>query len=82
MSNVEYEYGSVFADEAITTLKYHLAVSEVIIQHPEQVMEYKSGRTRNYGFLFGQAMKLLSGRADARLVNEELRRKLDREGAN
>jgi len=44
--------------------------------HAAQVAEYRAGKQQVYGFLVGQVMKRLSGRADARLVNEELRRQL------
>jgi aspartyl-tRNA(Asn)/glutamyl-tRNA(Gln) amidotransferase subunit B len=46
------------------------------------VAEYRSGRTQVFGFLVGAVMKRTSGRADARLVNEELRRRLDAEGGD
>ena len=39
--------------------------------------EYRGGKTALFGFLVGQVMKRTAGRADARLVNEELRRRLD-----
>ena len=43
---------------------------------PAQVGEYRAGKTALFGFLVGQVMKRTAGRADARLVNEELRRRL------
>jgi aspartyl-tRNA(Asn)/glutamyl-tRNA(Gln) amidotransferase subunit B len=49
----------------------------VLDEHPEQVAEYRSGKTQVLRFLVGQVMKRTSGRADAHLVNEELRRRLD-----
>ena len=52
------------------------AVSQVLAAHPAQVGEYRSGKRQIYGFLVGQVMKATAGRADARLVNEELRRQL------
>jgi aspartyl-tRNA(Asn)/glutamyl-tRNA(Gln) amidotransferase subunit B len=53
-------------------------VAAVLAEHPGQVEEYRSGKQQIYGFLVGQVMKRTAGRADARLVNEELRRQLDR----
>ncbi|MGZ8562604.1 MAG: Asp-tRNA(Asn)/Glu-tRNA(Gln) amidotransferase subunit GatB [Candidatus Limnocylindria bacterium] len=53
------------------------AVDAVLREFPAQVGEYRSGKTALFGFLVGQVMKQTSGRADARLVNEELRRRLD-----
>ena len=54
-------------------------VSAVLEEYPAQVAEYRSGREQLYGFLVGQIMKRMAGRADARLVNEELRRRLAEE---
>ena len=39
--------------------------------------QYRAGKQQLYGFLVGQVMKRTAGRADARLVNGELRRRLD-----
>jgi aspartyl-tRNA(Asn)/glutamyl-tRNA(Gln) amidotransferase subunit B len=52
-------------------------VAAVLAEYPAQVAEYRSGKTQVFGFLVGQVMKRTAGRADARLVNEELRRSLD-----
>ncbi len=52
-------------------------VSAVLAEFAEQVAEYRTGKQQIYGFLVGQVMKRTAGRADARQVNEELRRQLD-----
>ncbi len=52
------------------------SVAEVLAAHPAQVAEYRAGKQQLYGFLVGQVMKRTGGRADARIVNEELRRQL------
>ncbi|MDQ2933369.1 MAG: Asp-tRNA(Asn)/Glu-tRNA(Gln) amidotransferase subunit GatB [Chloroflexota bacterium] len=52
------------------------AVESVLAEHPSQVAEYRSGKEQVYGFLVGQVMQRTQRRADARLVNEELRRRL------
>ncbi len=57
-------------------------IDAVLAEHSAQVAEYRSGRTQVFGFLVGAVMKRTSGRADARLVNEELRRRLDAEGGS
>jgi aspartyl-tRNA(Asn)/glutamyl-tRNA(Gln) amidotransferase subunit B len=49
----------------------------VIAEFPGQVADYRSGKAALFGFLVGQVMKRTAGRADARLVNDELRRRLD-----
>jgi aspartyl-tRNA(Asn)/glutamyl-tRNA(Gln) amidotransferase subunit B len=51
-------------------------VEAVISEFPTQVAEYRAGKQQIYGFLVGQVMKRTAGRADAKLVNEELRRQL------
>ena len=52
-------------------------VEAVLAEFPSQVAEYRSGKVALFGFLVGQVMKRTAGRADARLVNEELRRRLE-----
>ncbi len=54
-------------------------VAAVLAEFPSQVAEYRSGKQQLYGFLVGQVMKRTAGRADARLVNDELRRRLAEE---
>ncbi|MGH2418338.1 MAG: Asp-tRNA(Asn)/Glu-tRNA(Gln) amidotransferase subunit GatB [Candidatus Limnocylindria bacterium] len=51
-------------------------IDAVLGEFPSQVAEYRSGKPQVFGFLVGQVMKRTAGRADARLVNEELRRRL------
>jgi aspartyl-tRNA(Asn)/glutamyl-tRNA(Gln) amidotransferase subunit B len=51
-------------------------VEAVLAEFPSQVAEYRGGKQQIYGFLVGQVMKRTAGRADAKLVNEELRRQL------
>ncbi len=55
-------------------------VRSTLAEFPAQVAEYRSGKQQLYGFLVGQVMKRMAGRADARLVNEELRRQLGETG--
>jgi aspartyl-tRNA(Asn)/glutamyl-tRNA(Gln) amidotransferase subunit B len=51
-------------------------VSAVLDAFPEQVAAFRAGKEQIYGFLVGQVMKRTAGRADAHLVNDELRRQL------
>ena len=51
-------------------------VDQVITSHPEQVMQFRTGKTRVIGFLVGQVMKASRGKANPRQVNEMLRSKL------
>ncbi|MCV0403822.1 MAG: Asp-tRNA(Asn)/Glu-tRNA(Gln) amidotransferase subunit GatB [Chloroflexi bacterium] len=52
-------------------------IEAVLAEFPSQVADYRSGKQQLFGFLVGQVMKRMAGRADARLVNQELRRRLD-----
>ena len=51
-------------------------VDQVITSHPEQVMQFRTGKTKVIGFLVGQVMKASRGKANPRQVNEMLRSKL------
>jgi aspartyl-tRNA(Asn)/glutamyl-tRNA(Gln) amidotransferase subunit B len=52
-------------------------IEAVLAEFPSQVAEYREGKQQLFGFLVGQVMKRTAGRVDAKLVNEELRRRLD-----
>lgn len=51
-------------------------VDQVIADHPEQVQQYRDGKTKVLGFLVGQIMKATQGKANPGQVNEILRNKL------
>jgi aspartyl-tRNA(Asn)/glutamyl-tRNA(Gln) amidotransferase subunit B len=51
-------------------------VSEVLAGHAAIVAEYRSGKTKTFGFLVGQVMKATAGKADPSRVNESVRRVL------
>ena len=51
-------------------------IEAVIAEFSSQVAEYRSGKQQLFGFLVGQVMKRTAGRADARMVNDELKRRL------
>jgi aspartyl-tRNA(Asn)/glutamyl-tRNA(Gln) amidotransferase subunit B len=52
-------------------------VEAVLAEFPDQIAEYRAGKQQVFGFLVGQVMKRTAGRADARAVNDELRRRLE-----
>ena len=54
-------------------------IDAVLAEFDAQVAEYRSGKPQVFGFLMGQVMKRTGGRADVRLVNDELRRRLNSE---
>jgi len=51
-------------------------VDQVIADCPEQVSQYRDGKTKVLGFLVGQVMKATQGKANPGQVNEILRGKL------
>ncbi|MFH1808648.1 MAG: Asp-tRNA(Asn)/Glu-tRNA(Gln) amidotransferase subunit GatB [Pseudomonadota bacterium] len=55
------------------------AVQRVLDQHPSQVASYRAGKTQVLGFLMGQVMRSMQGKADARAVNALLRDLLDQQ---
>ncbi len=48
----------------------------LILKHPEEVEQYRAGRERILGFLVGQAMKELKGKADPALISQTLKDKI------
>jgi aspartyl-tRNA(Asn)/glutamyl-tRNA(Gln) amidotransferase subunit B len=57
-------------------------IDAVLADHAEQVADYRAGKTQVMKFLVGQVMRRTAGRADAHLVNDELRRRLDADEAD
>lgn len=51
-------------------------IDRVLASNPQLVEEFKSGKDKVFGFLVGQAMKELKGKADPGKVNTFLREKL------
>ena len=52
-------------------------ISAVLANHPDEVDRYRAGQTKLMGFFVGQIMKATKGKANPKLVNELLRKKLD-----
>lgn len=52
------------------------AVEEVIAGNPQSVADYRGGKEKALGFLVGQTMKAMKGKADPAMVNRALREKL------
>jgi len=51
--------------------------TQVVKANPKAVADYKQGKEQSLQFLLGQVMRLTRGRANPRLVNEELRKRLE-----
>ena len=50
---------------------------KVLSDNPKTVEEYKSGKTKVLGFLVGQVMKAMKGKANPGKVNEMMTEKLN-----
>ena len=48
-------------------------VEEVIANNPQSVQDYKSGKEKAIGFLVGQTMKAMRGKADPGMINKMLK---------
>ena len=53
------------------------AVEAAFAANPKSVADYRSGKEKAFGFLVGQVMRALKGKADPRAVNAAVRQKLD-----
>jgi len=51
-------------------------IDKVIVDNPDKVKEYKSGKEKLFGFFVGQVMKISEGKANPQLVNTILKSKL------
>ena len=54
------------------------AVAKVFAANPQSIADYKAGKVKAVGFLIGQTMRALAGKADPavvnRIVNEEIKK--------
>ena len=53
-------------------------VEEIVAANPQSVEDYHNGKERAMGFLVGQTMRAMKGKADPALVNEIVREILNR----
>jgi len=51
-------------------------VDQVLAAHSQQVADYQAGKDKVFGFLVGQVMKATKGKANPKIVNEILQKKL------
>jgi aspartyl-tRNA(Asn)/glutamyl-tRNA(Gln) amidotransferase subunit B len=52
-------------------------IDEVIAAHPKELEQYRNGKTKMLGFFVGQVMKKTGGRADPKLTNQLIAKKLN-----
>lgn len=55
---------------------YEQILSDVLARREKDVAQYRAGNQKVFGFLVGQAMKALKGKADPKKINELLRKLL------
>jgi aspartyl-tRNA(Asn)/glutamyl-tRNA(Gln) amidotransferase subunit B len=53
-------------------------VQDVLGRNPDAVAQYRAGKTATFGFLVGQVMKGSGGKGNPKLVNQLMKRELDR----
>ncbi len=58
------------------TSELEATVKEILLANPNPVADYKAGKKQAVAFLVGQIMRATKGRANAKVVNELLTRKL------
>jgi aspartyl-tRNA(Asn)/glutamyl-tRNA(Gln) amidotransferase subunit B len=52
-------------------------VGQVVDANPKAVADYKAGKAQSLTFLVGQVMRVTKGRANPKLVNEQLKKRLE-----
>ena len=52
------------------------AISKAMEANPKQVEDYRNGKEKLFGFFVGEVMKQTKGKANPKLVNEVLKKKL------
>lgn len=65
---------AVVTDEAVVSK----AIDEVLRVNPKSVEDYLSGKQKARGFIVGQTMKLLKGKADPKILNTLIDEKLSK----
>jgi aspartyl-tRNA(Asn)/glutamyl-tRNA(Gln) amidotransferase subunit B len=60
-------------EDALATI-----VRDILGAQPDAVAQYRAGKAASFGFLVGQVMKATSGKASPKVVNELLRREIER----
>lgn len=52
-------------------------IGKIIAENPQSIIDYKSGKTKAMGFLVGQTMKEMKGKADPGMINQIVKEILD-----
>jgi aspartyl-tRNA(Asn)/glutamyl-tRNA(Gln) amidotransferase subunit B len=59
------------------TSEIESVIAQVISNNPQPVLDYKAGKPKAMTFLVGQVMRATKGRANAKMVNELMKKKLE-----
>lgn len=59
------------------TAEIENVIKQVVAANAQPVADYKAGKSQAMTFLVGQVMRLTKGRANAKIVNELLKKKLE-----
>jgi aspartyl-tRNA(Asn)/glutamyl-tRNA(Gln) amidotransferase subunit B len=54
-------------------------IADILVANPQSIADYKAGKTKAMGFLVGQVMRAMQGKADPALLNQLLREALEKE---
>ena len=72
--------GRIVKEKGLTQVSDAFALKEIVAgilsDFPKEAQDYKSGKTRLLGFFVGQVMKATGGKANPKMVNEILTKKL------
>jgi aspartyl-tRNA(Asn)/glutamyl-tRNA(Gln) amidotransferase subunit B len=52
-------------------------IDQVLAAHPQELAQYRGGKTKLFGFFVGKVMQYTGGRADPQRTNELLKQKLN-----
>ena len=63
-------------ETGLVTALVEQVVDRVLAANPQSVTDFRGGKEKAFGFLVGQVMRELKGKADPKLVNALLRQKL------
>lgn len=64
-------------EQVSDTVEIEKIAGEVLGMHADQVAEYKSGKVKVFGFLVGQVMARMKGRANPGVVNDVVKKLLE-----
>jgi aspartyl-tRNA(Asn)/glutamyl-tRNA(Gln) amidotransferase subunit B len=64
--------GLVLDEELLLT-----TIERIILENPQSVEDYRNGKTKAMGFIVGQTMKEMKGKADPGRVNQIVKERLD-----